>query len=203
MSERVLITGGAGLIGLATARCLAEAGRDVVVYDLPEQLDRAAGMLPEGVTAVRGTVLDRAALDEAMTGCEAVVHLAARLGVRRTEADHVGAANAYRRAAELEETSVTDAARHGRTLLELGETLIDIGDADEARSVLERARDTAESGGAPVVAAMAVGYLGQLDEMEGRTDSAAALYRDAARLAAEAGGADAHEMWRRSADQLV
>jgi UDP-glucose 4-epimerase len=62
----------------------------VVAFDLPEQLGRVGTMLPEGVTGVAGTILDRGALARVMGGCDAVVHLAARLGVRRTERDRLG-----------------------------------------------------------------------------------------------------------------
>ncbi|MEM6394562.1 MAG: NAD-dependent epimerase/dehydratase family protein [Planctomycetota bacterium] len=90
MAERVLITGGAGLIGQATARALVGGGHEVVVLDLPEQVARAGAMLPSGVEVVAGTILDRAAVKRAAAGCTAVVHQAARLGVRRTEADRLG-----------------------------------------------------------------------------------------------------------------
>ncbi|MEM6756816.1 MAG: NAD-dependent epimerase/dehydratase family protein [Planctomycetota bacterium] len=90
MPERILITGGAGLIGLATTRQLAAAGHELVVLDLPEQVDRAGHLLPDGVAAIPGTILDAPLLRDAIAGCSAVVHLAARLGVRRTEADKLG-----------------------------------------------------------------------------------------------------------------
>jgi len=90
VTERVLITGGAGLIGRATAERLAATGWSVVAYDLPEQMERAGDALPAGAERVSGTILDGGALRKAAAGCSTVVHLAARLGVRRTEADRLG-----------------------------------------------------------------------------------------------------------------
>ncbi len=70
---KVLVTGGTSLLGGATARLLSERGDDVTV------LQRRPSEL--GLPEVLGDVNDRAAVDSAMTGADAVVHLAARVGV--------------------------------------------------------------------------------------------------------------------------
>ena len=84
----VVVTGGAGFIGDAVARCLLSAGRDVVVADSlradvhrdggAKARDRLAAM---GVRLVELDVRDRAALGAVLDGAEAVVHLAAKVGL--------------------------------------------------------------------------------------------------------------------------
>ena len=85
MSERILITGGAGFIGSHLGRHLLERGYEVRALDnLTEQVhgtpERPA-YLPADVELVAGDVRDRAALDGALAGADVVVHFAARVGV--------------------------------------------------------------------------------------------------------------------------
>jgi UDP-glucose 4-epimerase len=73
-----LITGGAGYIGAHVARAMAEAGERVVVFD-----DLSTGIaerLPQDIPLVKGSTLDRDALDAAIAehGVTGVVHLAAK-----------------------------------------------------------------------------------------------------------------------------
>ena len=75
---KVLITGGAGFIGATVSRNLRDRGVNVRVLDV------TAGDL-EGVQYYVGSVLDKYAVNEAVRGCDAVIHLAAMLGVRKTE----------------------------------------------------------------------------------------------------------------------
>lgn len=64
--RRALVTGGAGGIGMACARGLAEAGAEVVIADLDAAAcARARAALPEGVTARAFDVRDRAACEAA------------------------------------------------------------------------------------------------------------------------------------------
>jgi UDP-glucose 4-epimerase len=83
---RTVITGGAGFIGANLARTMVESGMEVVVVD-----DLSTGTLAnlDGVDAdVReGSILDRALLDAAFAGADAVVHLAALPSVPRSVAD--------------------------------------------------------------------------------------------------------------------
>ncbi len=73
---RVLVTGARGMLGGAVARALAARGDDVVVMQrTPSGLD-----LPE----VLGDVADPDAVRTAVDGADAVVHLAARVGVTGT-----------------------------------------------------------------------------------------------------------------------
>lgn len=81
---RVLVTGAAGFIGSHLADHLLERGHAVVGLD-----DLSAGSLDNLVAArnrrgfsfVNGDIRNHIAVDEAMRGCDAVVHLAARIGM--------------------------------------------------------------------------------------------------------------------------
>lgn len=64
--RRALVTGGAGGIGIACARGLAEAGARVVIADRSDEAcARALAELPAGVKAVAFDVADRAACEAA------------------------------------------------------------------------------------------------------------------------------------------
>jgi UDP-glucose 4-epimerase len=86
MTRRVLITGGAGFIGSHLADHLVTAGRRVIVLD-----DFSSGRLENledaqrcgQIRVIRGSVLDRSAVDRAIEGCEHVYHLAVQC-VRRS-----------------------------------------------------------------------------------------------------------------------
>ncbi|HEY0395440.1 MAG TPA: NAD(P)-dependent oxidoreductase [Candidatus Elarobacter sp.] len=80
---RVLITGGRGFIGAWTARRLLEQGHAVRVFDLSDDralFDAIVGTERGGAVEHRGgDITDARAVDAAVDGCEAVVHLAAVL----------------------------------------------------------------------------------------------------------------------------
>lgn len=82
MSERVLVTGGAGYIGAIACDELLESGREVRVLDnlLHGQDDIAARLRDRGVDVRHGDVRDADARRAALDGCDAVVHLAAIVG---------------------------------------------------------------------------------------------------------------------------
>ncbi|MDY7096625.1 MAG: NAD-dependent epimerase/dehydratase family protein [Pseudomonadota bacterium] len=85
---KVLITGGAGFIGSRLAKRLSADGHKIVVLDnLLEQVhgpDPEAGESYQALSAIatinRADVTDRAALERALDGVHAVVHLAAETG---------------------------------------------------------------------------------------------------------------------------
>jgi UDP-glucose 4-epimerase len=90
MSKRVLVTGGAGFIGRESVRKLVTSGYDVICFDLAEQIARHRPYLDKISTLgrlrlVSGSVLDRSAVRQAVHGVEVVLHLAAMLGVKKTE----------------------------------------------------------------------------------------------------------------------
>jgi UDP-glucose 4-epimerase len=83
---RVLITGGAGFIGSHLAESLIEAGHSVAALD-----DLSAGSMRNlarladrpGFQFVRGDSRDAGAVGPLIRDCDAVVHLAAAVGVKR------------------------------------------------------------------------------------------------------------------------
>lgn len=81
---RVLVTGGAGLIGSHVCEHLGGRGDEVVVLDdlstgRRENLKELENKVD--LRIIEGSVLDACAVESAMEGCEAVVHLAAAVGV--------------------------------------------------------------------------------------------------------------------------
>ena len=85
MKKPVLVTGGAGCIGIQVCRELVNRGFEVHLLDLGEQIARVRPVVPAGVKVFYGSILDVSSIREAMDGCGSVIHLAALLGVRRTE----------------------------------------------------------------------------------------------------------------------
>jgi farnesol dehydrogenase len=79
---RVLVTGGTGYLGRAAVRAYQAAGHDLVVF--------ARGATRSGLpgTLVDGDVRDRAAVERAAAGCDAISHSAALVSIwRRRSAD--------------------------------------------------------------------------------------------------------------------
>lgn len=82
-SKLILVTGGGGFIGSCMVRFLVKQGFKVRVFDLSEQISKNPP--PPGVEIYRGSILDANDVANAMHGCDYVIHLAAMLGVKRTE----------------------------------------------------------------------------------------------------------------------
>lgn len=78
---KVLVTGAGGFIGTAVIEALWQRNCEVVYFDL---IDPKIG----GIERInRGTILDQHDLALAVRGCDHAVHLAAMLGVKRTESN--------------------------------------------------------------------------------------------------------------------
>ncbi len=120
-SKRVIVTGGAGFIGANLVRQLLRQGYEVTVFDnlsvgRPEYL---AG-LP--VEFIRGDILDRVAVSEAVVGHTGVVHLAAQTGVpsslldprKDCETNVIGTLNLLE-ACRTERAKVDDGANGGHS----------------------------------------------------------------------------------------
>jgi nucleoside-diphosphate-sugar epimerase len=74
--QRVLITGGAGFLGVNLIRALLPLGYAITTLDIAEFEDPD---LRDRVTAVRGDIRDPRAVDRAMAGVDLVIHTAAAL----------------------------------------------------------------------------------------------------------------------------
>ena len=85
MGETILITGGAGFIGRHVAKALLDRGDRVrVLDDLIEQVHpsrRRPAELSDDVELLAGDVRDEAMVMRAVKGVDAVIHLAAEVGV--------------------------------------------------------------------------------------------------------------------------
>ncbi len=83
--KNYLVTGGAGFIGSNLVDRLLSQGDNVKVYDnfstgIPQYLENAKKF--SGLTVITGDLLDYKSLNEAMSGCDFVFHLAANADVR-------------------------------------------------------------------------------------------------------------------------
>jgi len=73
---RILVTGGAGYIGATAVAMLLDAGYEVTVLD-----DLSTGhseVIPPQAKFIKGSLLSNQDLDEALAGCDAVMHFAAK-----------------------------------------------------------------------------------------------------------------------------
>lgn len=72
---KVFVTGGTGNIGQYVTKALLEAGHTVVLLTrTPDRIPAYQAM--EGVTVVKGNILELDVLERAMQGCDGVVHIA-------------------------------------------------------------------------------------------------------------------------------
>jgi nucleoside-diphosphate-sugar epimerase len=93
MKKKCLITGGAGMIGLATAKLLLEKGFEVHIFDLAEQIARTKKKISNEIKIHYGSILDYNALKKSMNKCDIIFHFAAMLGVAKTEGDKFSCLN--------------------------------------------------------------------------------------------------------------
>ena len=77
---KVLLTGGAGDLGITLAPRLLASGNTPVILDV-----RTPARLPDGTAFIQGSILDRANLPAILAGCDAIVHIAAWHGIHETE----------------------------------------------------------------------------------------------------------------------
>lgn len=109
---QVLVTGGAGFVGSHLCGMLRSAGHSVRVLDnLDPQVHGTArswpDYLPPDLDLHRGDVRDRQAVAAALDGCDAVIHLAAAVGVGQSmyEIEHYCSVNVMGTAILLEEVA--------------------------------------------------------------------------------------------------
>ena len=80
---KVMVTGAGGFIGTKVVQELWKRGCEVVYFDVIEPKI-------EGIKRVnRGTILDQYDLALAARGCDYAIHLAALLGVQKTDSDRL------------------------------------------------------------------------------------------------------------------
>jgi UDP-glucose 4-epimerase len=91
VSVRVCVTGGAGFIGSAVVRSLADAVEGISITVLDDLSSGSLGNLDglDYVDVVEGSIVDRDLCVKVVSDCDAVVHLAARPSVPRSIADPV------------------------------------------------------------------------------------------------------------------
>src|SRR5207245_5577130 len=92
---RVLVTGGTGFVGSPPAAALSARGHDVrLLVRSPEKVGPVLGAL--GLTApdvAPGDVTDAGSVRAAIAGCDAVVHAAALVSLRRGDEERLHAVN--------------------------------------------------------------------------------------------------------------
>jgi farnesol dehydrogenase len=148
---RVLLTGGSGYLGSAIAAALAARGHEIVVFSRSASRSAVAGI------PFDGDVRDRAALDRAAAGCEAIVHSAALVSIwrrRRADFDDVnvgGLRNVIAAAASARITRIV----YTSSLLALpprGRAApLEANDYQRTKVAADRVADEALRGGAPIV----------------------------------------------------
>ncbi len=90
---RYLVTGGAGFIGSHLTEALLERGDAVTVLDdfsTGDHANLAAVRKHPGLAVIHGSVCDAVTVDEACLQVDAIIHLAAAVGVRRILERQVG-----------------------------------------------------------------------------------------------------------------
>jgi len=102
----VLVTGAGGFIGSHVVAALAAGGASVRAYDR-----EPAASVPAGVEPVAGDILDADALGVAMSGCEAVFHLAAVYSFSRADAGAMERVNVAGTRAVLDAAARTSGVR--------------------------------------------------------------------------------------------
>ena len=160
MSRTYLITGGAGFIGSHLVDALLARGDGVVVLDNLRTGD-ARNLAPvlgrPELRFVQGSVLDELAVDELVHECDAVMHLAAAVGVKLIVAEPLKSLTTNIRGSE---TVIEAAHRYRRPILVTSTSEINGKNTDGAlRETSDRVL------GAPTVARWAYSTAKAVDEI--------------------------------------
>jgi 2-alkyl-3-oxoalkanoate reductase len=155
---RVLVTGASGMLGAGVARTLAERGNSVTVLQR-----RPSGL---GLNEVLSDVADTAAVQRALTGHDAVIHLAAKVNVTGPEREYSrinvdgtrAVIDGCRRAGvgRLVYVSSPSVSHSGRALIGVGAASADPAGArgpySKTKAIAEQLALQADSGSLAVVA---------------------------------------------------
>jgi NAD+-dependent farnesol dehydrogenase len=148
---RVLVTGGTGYLGRAVVQALTARGHDVVMFARTASRSGLAG------AAVDGDIRDRAALERAAAGCDAISHSAALVSIwrrRRQDFDDVNVgglrnvlavAETHRLSRVLYTSSFVALPPRGRT------TPLEANDYQRTKVAADRVASEAVGNGRPVV----------------------------------------------------
>lgn len=148
---RVLVTGGTGYLGRALVRALAARGHELVIF--------ARGASRSGLpgAAIDGDIRDRAAVERAATGCDAISHSAALVSIwrrRREDFDEInvgGLRNVLAAAKTLGTPRVLYTSSFV-ALPPLGRTApLEANDYQRTKVAADRAADEAVRDGSPLV----------------------------------------------------
>jgi UDP-glucose 4-epimerase len=162
---RALVTGGAGFIGHHLVRALLERGDEVaVIDDLSTGMASRVDPVRDRIMFVQGSILDPAALDEAMAGCEVVFHEAAIPSVARSVVSPQ-ASNQANASGTIE--VMLAAARHGvrRVVFAGSSSVYGVPDSLPCRETF-RAAPTSPYGASKLAAEHYVHTLGQLSGVD-------------------------------------
>ena len=84
--KKILVTGGAGCIGIQVCKELAKKKIFVVLFDLKERIKLVRNEInSDYIETFNGSIMNMMDLKKASINCDAIIHLAAYLGVNRTE----------------------------------------------------------------------------------------------------------------------
>lgn len=147
----VLVTGGTGYLGRAVVHALAARGHAPVVFARTARQSRLPG------TLVDGDVRDRAALERAARGCDAVCHMAALVSIwrrRRQDFDdvNVGGLQHVLNAASSARIPRLVYTSSFLALAPLGhETPLEANDYQRTKVAADRLADSAVRAGSPLI----------------------------------------------------
>jgi dTDP-L-rhamnose 4-epimerase len=158
LGETILVTGGAGFIGRAvTAELLRRGNRVRILDSLIEQVHGDGGApakLPDGAELVCGDIRNADVVARALNGVDAVVHLAAEVGVgqsmyaveRYTSVNEVGTAVLFEQLIERPVRRVVTAS----SMSIYGEGLYEDADGNLVEDAERQTRPSAKQGWDPV-----------------------------------------------------
>ncbi len=192
---RVLVTGGTGFVGSHAVRALHSAGHGLrLLVRSPERAAKqlaGGGIGPSSIDIVAGDITDAESVRAALTGCEAVVHAAAIVGIAGSRAaaarstNERGARNVLGIAAELGLDPIIYVSSisalfqpHGPVLLTPGSPVASATNPyAQSKAACERYARELQGEGHPVVCIYPGGIIGPDDPGLSESMRAALIWR--------------------------